>query len=464
MTHKDLLEWETAAATEHRLGTGIGNFIRSMWPSPAFAAGVGLLVAYVRPGALPAALAGPAGLVRLAPRRLLDQPTEACGRVAADRPRAGRASADRAEDLALLRDLRRRRGQLAPARQLPGRLDRLGRPGRAPDLADEQGDAPPLDPRRARLRLPRAGRPCSRRLENTFDTFDRMEKHEGHLYNWYNTQTLRTLPPNYVSTVDSGNLLGCLVTLKQGMIEKAHEPIPSTAARDGLVDTLAVLVEDIRSTRPAKAGEEYKAFDASAREVSKYLATPPGDLAEWHHALEFLAEAAATMIARELVRSLHRRRPDGRRAVGWLRPPVRRPDRGTPGRDRHACPLDRGHQPGRRWGRGLPRPLPNTSRSFGDAIRRAGRAGQPGRANTPGFRGGGEVLRPRGHGPGRRSSTTRPSSIFAPSPTPAGPRPQWSRPRPPRCEYLAEPRRSGWPPGWTSSSSTRTTATCFRSG
>ena len=47
-----------------------------------------------------------------------------------------------------------------------------------------------------------------------------MEKHEGHFFNWYNTQTLRTLPPPYVSTVDSGNLLGCLVTLKQGMKRK----------------------------------------------------------------------------------------------------------------------------------------------------------------------------------------------------------------------------------------------------
>ena len=56
MTHKDLLEWETAAAAEHRLGTGIGNFFTSMWPSPAFATVVGLLVAYVRPAALPAAL------------------------------------------------------------------------------------------------------------------------------------------------------------------------------------------------------------------------------------------------------------------------------------------------------------------------------------------------------------------------------------------------------------------------
>ena len=91
------------------------------------------------------------------------------------------------------------------------------------------------------------------RLHKTFDTFDRLEKHEGHIYNWYNTQTLRTLPPNYVSTVDSGNLLGCLVTLKQGMREKLNEVIPSQACVNGLVDTLAVLVEDVRIGRTAKS-------------------------------------------------------------------------------------------------------------------------------------------------------------------------------------------------------------------
>ncbi|MCA1685609.1 MAG: hypothetical protein LC745_06405, partial [Planctomycetia bacterium] len=63
------------------------------------------------------------------------------------------------------------------------------------------------------------------RLEKSFDTFDRMEKHWGHFYNWYDTRTLRVLPPSYISTVDSGNLLGSLVALKQGLKEKAGGPL-----------------------------------------------------------------------------------------------------------------------------------------------------------------------------------------------------------------------------------------------
>lgn len=57
------------------------------------------------------------------------------------------------------------------------------------------------------------------RLERTIDSVERMEKWNGHLYNWYDTTTLEPLPPLYVSTVDSGNFVGCLMTVKEGLSE-----------------------------------------------------------------------------------------------------------------------------------------------------------------------------------------------------------------------------------------------------
>ena len=81
------------------------------------------------------------------------------------------------------------------------------------------------------------------RLERTFDTFDRLEKHWGHFYNWYDTRTLQALPPRYLSTVDSGNLLGCLVALKQGLLQKAGEPVFGPAVIEGLADTLSLAGE-----------------------------------------------------------------------------------------------------------------------------------------------------------------------------------------------------------------------------
>ena len=57
------------------------------------------------------------------------------------------------------------------------------------------------------------------RLEPTFDTLLRMQRYRGHFYNWYDTQTLAPLAPAYISTVDSGNLAGYLLTLRSGLIE-----------------------------------------------------------------------------------------------------------------------------------------------------------------------------------------------------------------------------------------------------
>ena len=59
-------------------------------------------------------------------------------------------------------------------------------------------------------------------LKNTFDTLDRMERYHGHFLNWYGTADLVPLEPRYVSTVDSGNLAACLLTVKQGCLRAAR--------------------------------------------------------------------------------------------------------------------------------------------------------------------------------------------------------------------------------------------------
>ncbi|MFD0694173.1 GH36-type glycosyl hydrolase domain-containing protein [Paenibacillus sp. GCM10027628] len=56
------------------------------------------------------------------------------------------------------------------------------------------------------------------RVERTIGTIERLDKWNGHLYNWYDTQSLGVLPPAYVSTVDSGNFVASLMTVKQGLL------------------------------------------------------------------------------------------------------------------------------------------------------------------------------------------------------------------------------------------------------
>ncbi|WP_159441959.1 glucoamylase family protein [Clostridium sp. Marseille-P2415] len=61
--------------------------------------------------------------------------------------------------------------------------------------------------------------------ENLMETVQKMLKWEGHLYNWYHIKTLEVLGPAYISTVDSGNFLGHLVTLKNGLLEQIDKPV-----------------------------------------------------------------------------------------------------------------------------------------------------------------------------------------------------------------------------------------------
>ncbi len=66
-------------------------------------------------------------------------------------------------------------------------------------------------------------------VENLMNTIQKLLTWKGHLYNWYHVQTLEVLNPAYISTVDSGNFLGHLIALKQGLIEQKSNPVFSEA-------------------------------------------------------------------------------------------------------------------------------------------------------------------------------------------------------------------------------------------
>ena len=77
----------------------------------------------------------------------------------------------------------------------------------------------------------------------TLATLDRMQRHRGHFYNWYDTVSLEPLRPMYVSTVDSGNLAGHLLTLAAGLEELEAAPIANHLLVRGLDETLDVIAE-----------------------------------------------------------------------------------------------------------------------------------------------------------------------------------------------------------------------------
>ena len=74
------------------------------------------------------------------------------------------------------------------------------------------------------------------RIDDTIGTLEELEKWRGHLYNWYNTENLQPLHPLYISTVDSGNLVVYLLTVREGLREWLSQPW-TKALPQGLLDT-----------------------------------------------------------------------------------------------------------------------------------------------------------------------------------------------------------------------------------
>ena len=239
VSRRRLLQWTSAAATARAVGgdNSPGRFWHEMMTAPLLAVAAAIALVLVRPTAFPAAL--PLILLWLAS-------PEIAARASQTRRRKTEPLVD--EDVRHLRLLARRTWLffetfVGPADQwLP------------PDHFQEtpRGEvAHRTSPTNigllqlailAAYDLGYAGRlSVVLRLRNSFDTLARMQRYRGHFYNWYDTRDLEPLPPRYVSTVDSGNLAGCLVVVKQGCRELASAAVVAPARWDGLLDTVAAL-------------------------------------------------------------------------------------------------------------------------------------------------------------------------------------------------------------------------------
>ena len=87
------------------------------------------------------------------------------------------------------------------------------------------------------------------RTQNAFQTMEILERYQGHFYNWYDTRSLKPLTPLYISSVDSGNLAGHLLTLRAGLLALPDQKILGPRLFEGLADTLKV-ISDIAAVNP----------------------------------------------------------------------------------------------------------------------------------------------------------------------------------------------------------------------
>ena len=137
------------------------------------------------------------------------------------------------------------------------------------------------------------------REELTFATLAKLPRFHGHFFNWYDTRTLEPLLPQYISTVDSGNLAGHLIALKQFCIELQDGEVFGERTRRGLADTIELISEEAARLGTIRQRTEVitikhlrEEIEACRRLVS---AATPDTLSAWATLFDLLSRRAAVI-------------------------------------------------------------------------------------------------------------------------------------------------------------------------
>lgn len=147
------------------------------------------------------------------------------------------------------------------------------------------------------------------RTRNTLESMETLERHAGHFYNWYDTQT-KTPLTRYVSSVDSGNLAGHLLTLRVALMAIADMPVVHEELFPALADTLQILEQTPGSEAASAPLSQFGKALMLVRENSPHA---PFSL---HAELDRLV-----VLSREIVQEIEkaRRASTGQEALEWAR-------------------------------------------------------------------------------------------------------------------------------------------------
>ncbi len=237
ISRKKLLEWVTAADSERASRRDLASFFRFMWPAELLALAALGLTFGVRPASLPVAIVFVAAwlvspfvaywisVLRPPERKHINPADTKFARQVARRTWRFFESFVGAEDNWLPPD----NFQEDPAPVLAHRTSptNIGLLFLATAAAHDLGYVGSLE--------------FLERTELTFATLDKLGKFHGHFFNWYDTKTLQPLQPQYISTVDSGNLAGHSIALKQACIELPDVKLFDERITQGLADTIEAI-------------------------------------------------------------------------------------------------------------------------------------------------------------------------------------------------------------------------------
>jgi cyclic beta-1,2-glucan synthetase len=240
ISRRRLLEWVTAAQVEHGSAHDRATVFRLMWPALALAVASAALILLLRPGAAPIAapfllswalspiIAYSVSRQRKRERQQLDAAQTQTMRLIARRTWRFFETYVGAEDNWLPPD----NFQEDPRPVIAHRTSptNAGLLLLATVAAHDFGYLGTLE--------------LVERLELTCATLNKLSRFHGHFFNWYDTRTLEPLTPQYISTVDSGNLAGHLLAIKQTCVELPQRALFDEDTLRGLADTVALLSEE----------------------------------------------------------------------------------------------------------------------------------------------------------------------------------------------------------------------------
>ena len=275
VTRRRLLEWVPAGEAKRRLDLTIGGFYRRMLPAVLLGAACGAFVSALRPRALPEALVFVAAwllsplaarAISLPPRlseerELSEAETRFLSAIGRRTWRYFETFAGAEEHFLPVDNFQEIPQPVVAHRTSPTNI------GLALLSTVAANDLGWID--RGEM---------TARLEATFETLERLERFRGHFYNWYDTRDLRPLEPKYISTVDSGNLAGHLIALRQACLESIANPAPVAArALEGIADALSLVKESaarlIESRREGPLTR--RQFEDSFAAIESLLASVP---------------------------------------------------------------------------------------------------------------------------------------------------------------------------------------------
>jgi cellobiose phosphorylase len=259
ITRKRLLEWNPSSESDRNSRTDLAASFRSMWTAPVIAIGATLVLVLSSPAVL--VVAGPILILWLV------SPAIAWW---ISRPLARREARLTADQTFFLRKLSRK--TWAFFETFVGPEDHWLPPD---NYQEYRGAAVAHRTSPTNMGLALLANlsaydfgyiPAGQLIERTaraLRTMQSMERHRGHFYNWYDTLSLKPLHPAYVSTVDSGNLAGHLLTLRPGLLALPDRPILEARWFEGLRDTLGILADAVGGATPAALAPFQKDLDSA---------------------------------------------------------------------------------------------------------------------------------------------------------------------------------------------------------